>query len=99
MSDRDRVRSAHGRVEEPRNTTDFDDFVGYDYQSESPSHRGRRDLRVEGMVTFCFVAFYRHVSISNSMFKTHATRTTCFPHKDEVGIRDLDSMTTKTSID
>ena len=64
MLDRDReLRSAHGRVEEPRNTTDFDDFVGYDYQSESPSHRGRRDLRVEGMVTFCFVAFYRHVSM------------------------------------
>ena len=49
MSDRDRVRSAYGRVEEPRNTTDFDDFVGYDYQSESPSHRGRKDLSVEGI--------------------------------------------------
>ena len=57
MSDRDRVRSAHGRVEESWKTTDFDDFVGYDYQSESPSHGGRLDLRVEGMATFLLCGF------------------------------------------
>ena len=62
VSDRDRVRSAHGRVEEPWNITDFDDFVGYDYQSESPSHRDRRDLRVEGMATFCLWIFIDSIS-------------------------------------
>ena len=46
-----RVRSAQNRVLETRKS-DFDDFIGYDYQTElhrpHTTHRGKQDLKVEG---------------------------------------------------